>query len=129
MNRQPEGVADAVNRSAPASWVVLENVIGGVLHCVLPAALDRLLLVEQLLWQCVNRERYLVYQQAWKAFYRDWQRDRIGEWPTSEPFLQQHHRVCEAVRVHALPPAPLASEVTRSEVFDRVAMPLDAILP
>jgi len=96
---------------------------------------------------CVNRERYLVYQQAWKAFYRDWQRDRIGEWPTSEPFLQQHHRVCEAVQVHALPPAPLASDVTRSEVFDRgrdrvaslaaatqqeldrVAMPLDTILP
>lgn len=111
------------------------------------ADVDRLLLVEQLLWQCVNRERYLVYQQAWKAFYRDWQRDRVGEWPTSEPFLQQHRRVCEAARAHALPPAPLASEATRREVFDRgrervaalaaatpkelrlVAMPLDTILP
>lgn len=111
------------------------------------AEVDRLLLVEQLLWQCVNRERYLVYQQAWKAFYRDWQRDRVGEWPTSEPFSQQHRRVCEAARAHALPPAPLASEATRREVFDRgrervaalaaatpkelrlVAMPLDTILP
>lgn len=111
------------------------------------AGLDRLLLVEQLLWQCVNRERYLVYQQAWKAFYRDWQRDRIGEWPSSEPFLQQHRRVCAAARAHALPTAPLASEAIRRGVFDRgrdrvgslaaatprelelVAMPLDTILP
>jgi hypothetical protein len=111
------------------------------------AELDRLLLVEQLLWQCINRERYLVYQQAWKAFYRDWQRDRVGEWPTSEPFSQQHRRVCEAARAHALPPAPLASEATRREVFDRgrkraaslaaatpkelrlVSMPVDTILP
>lgn len=111
------------------------------------AALDRLLLVEQLLWQCVNRERYLVYQLAWKAFYRAWQQDRVGEWPTSESFLQQHRRVCEAARAHALPPAFLASEATRREVYDRgrdraaslaaatpaelrlVAMPLDTILP
>ena len=111
------------------------------------AALDRLLLVEQLLWQCVNRERYLVYQQAWKAFYRAWQQDRVGEWPTSESFLQQHRRVCAAARAHGLPPAPLAGEATRREVFARgrdraaslaaatpeelrlVAMPLDTILP
>jgi hypothetical protein len=111
------------------------------------ATLERLLLVEQMLWQCVNRERYLVYQRAWKEFYRSWQRDRIGEWPTAEPFRQQHRRVCEAVRAHGLPPSPLASEATRREIYERgrdraaslvaaasseltlVAMPLDTILP
>jgi hypothetical protein len=111
------------------------------------AVLERLLLVEQMLWQCVNRERYLVYQRAWKDFYREWQRDRIGEWPTAEPLLQQHRRVCEAARAHGLPPAPLATEAARRAIYDRgrdraaslvaaspaelalVAMPLDTILP
>ena len=111
------------------------------------AAIERLLLVEQMLWQCINRERYLVYQQAWKDFYRAWQRDRIGEWPTAEPFLRQHRRVCDAARVHGLPPAPLANEATRQAIYDRgreraaalvaaapaelalVSMPLDTILP
>ncbi|MFM8703856.1 MAG: hypothetical protein ACKOHG_08305, partial [Planctomycetia bacterium] len=81
--------------------------------------LERLLLVEEMLWQCVNRERYLVYQRAWKDFYRNWQQDRVGEWPTSEPFLQQHHRVCEAVRRHGLPPAPLATVAARQAIYDR----------
>ena len=147
--REPSVLKEAWDRTPPnlREPFARERPLLGSLSACSDAELDRLLLVEQLLWQCVNRERYLVYQQAWKAFYRDWQRDRIGEWPTSEPFLQQHHRVCEAVRVHALPPAPLASDVTRSEVFDRgrdrvaslaaatqqeldrVAMPLDTILP
>jgi hypothetical protein len=109
--------------------------------------LERLLLVEGMLWQCVNRERYLVYQRAWKEFYRSWQQDRIGEWPTSEPFLQQHRRVCDAARQHGLPPAPLGSADARQAVYDRgraraqalaaatreemetVAVPLDAMLP
>lgn len=109
--------------------------------------LERLLLVEQMLWQCVNRERYLVYQRAWKDFYRTWQQDRVGEWPTSEPFLRQHDRVCDAVRRHGLPAAPLAAVEARQSVYDRglgraatltaatpeeletVAMPLDTILP
>jgi hypothetical protein len=111
------------------------------------AALERLLLVEQMLWQCVNRERYLVYQRAWKEFYRAWQRDRIGEWPTVEPFVHQHRRVCEAARQHGLPPAPLATEAAKREIYDRgrhratalvaatsdelalVAVPLDTMLP
>ncbi|NBX30020.1 hypothetical protein EBR04_06195 [bacterium] len=108
--------------------------------------LERLLLVEEMLWQCVNRERYLVYQRAWKDFYRAWQQDRVGEWPTSEPFLQQHHRVCAAVRRHGLPPAPLDTVAARQAIYDlgrtraaslvaatpqemeTVAMPLDIIL-
>lgn len=109
--------------------------------------LERLLLVEEMLWQCVNRERYLVYQRAWKDFYRGWQQDRVGEWPTSEPFLQQHHRVCEAVRRHGLPPAPLGTVAARQGIYERgqaraaalvaatpqdmelVAVPLDTMLP
>lgn len=109
--------------------------------------LERLLVVEATLWQCVNRERYLIYQRAWKDFYRAWQRDRVGEWPTSEPFLQQHRRVCDAIREHGLPPAPLGTIAARQEVYDRgraraavlsaatqhemetVAMPLGIILP
>ena len=109
--------------------------------------LERLLLVEEMLWQCVNRERYMVYQRAWKDFYRAWQQDRVGEWPTAEPFLQQHERVCDAVRGHGLPPAPLDTVADRQAIYDRgltraaaivaatpqemetIAMPLDIILP
>jgi hypothetical protein len=109
--------------------------------------LERLLLVEEMLWRCVNRERYAVYQRAWKNFYRAWQHDRVGEWPTAEPFFQQHGRVCAAVRQHGLPPAPLGTAAARQAVYDRgreqaaalsaaparemdmVAMPLAMILP
>jgi hypothetical protein len=100
-----------------------------------------------MLWQCVNRERYLVYQRAWKDFYKAWQQDRVGEWPTSEPFLQQHRSICDAARRHGLPPAPLGAVAARQAVFDRgreravalvaatlpemetVAVPLGTILP
>lgn len=109
--------------------------------------LERLLVVESTLWQCVNRERYLVYQREWKEFYRAWQQDRIGQWPTSEPFPQQHRRIVDAVRLHGLPAAPLGTIEARQAAFDRgraraatlaaatplemetVAMPLGIILP
>jgi hypothetical protein len=134
----PAGLRDSFTRERPLLAALAERD---------EATLERLLLVEQMLWQCVNRERYLVYQRAWKEFYRSWQRDRIGEWPTAEPFRQQHRRVCEAVRAHGLPPSPLASEATRREIYERgrdraaslvaaasseltlVAVPLDTILP
>jgi hypothetical protein len=72
---------------------------------------------------------------------------RAGEWPTAEPFLQQHERVCNAVRRHGLPPAPLGTVADRQAIYDRgltraaalvaatpqeletIAMPLDIILP
>ncbi|MFN9370140.1 MAG: hypothetical protein ACK6CT_15475 [Planctomycetia bacterium] len=147
--REPSVLREAWDRTPPSlrASFARERPLLATLSDHGDAELDRLLLVEQLLWQCVNRERYIVYQRAWKAFYRDWQQDRVGEWPTAEPFLLQHRRVCEAARTHALPPAPLASEATRREVFDRgrdrvaslaaatlqelqlVAMPLDTILP
>ena len=124
-----------------------ERPLLAVLDAIDDLRLERLLLVEATLWQCVNRERYLVYQRAWKDFYRAWQQDRVGQWPTSEPFLQQHRRVCDAVRRHGLPPAPLGTVAARQEVYDRgraraamlsaatplemetVAMPLGIILP
>ena len=76
-----------------------------------------------------------------------WQQDRVGEWPTAEPFLQQHRRICDAVGRHGLPPAPLGTVAARQAVFGRgqeraatlvaatpqeletVAMPLGTILP
>lgn len=136
--RAPAALRDSFTRERP--------LLAALPDCE-AATLERLLLVEQMLWQCVNRERYLVYQRAWKGFYRSWQRDRIGEWPTAEPFLHQHRRVSEAVRAHGLPPAPLATEAARREIYERgrdravslvaaapselalVAMPLDTILP
>jgi hypothetical protein len=133
----------AANRESAAR----ERPLLSVLDAVDDPQLERLLLVEELLWQCVNRERYLVYQRAWKDFYRAWQQDRVGEWPTAEPFLRQHQRVCDAVRRHGLPPAPLGTVALRQAIYDRgrtraaalvaatpqemktVAMPLDIILP
>lgn len=39
--------------------------------------------------------------------------------PTSEPFLQQHRRVYDAVCLHGLPPAPQGSVAARQAVYDR----------
>ncbi len=81
--------------------------------------LERHLLIEQTLWANINRERYGIYQQAWKEFYRKWQKDRVGDWPTSEPFAAQHSRVLDAARQYGLPPAPLASSETKTEIYRR----------
>jgi len=109
--------------------------------------LERLLLIERSIWECVNRGRYRIYQNEWKEFYRRWQRDAVGEWPTAEPFVIQHQRVCEAVIRFGLPPAPLATESARDAIYqngiaksvaltaatpaeiEKVAMPLATILP
>jgi hypothetical protein len=111
------------------------------------SSLERLLLIERSIWECVNRERYRIYQHEWKEFYRRWQRDAVGEWPTAEPFHSQHQRVCEAVNRFALPPAPIAPESVRQALYQngiartvaltaatpveigKVAMPLETILP
>ena len=146
--RDPDILREAWRQTSAAERdsAVRERPLLRVLDAVDDLRLERLLLVEGMLWQCVNRERYSMYQRAWKDFYRDWQRDRVGEWPTSEPFLQQHHRVCDAVRRHGLPPAPIDSRDARQAVYDRgrerasalvaatpeemetVAMPLGTIL-
>jgi len=147
--RDPDILREAWRRvpAADREPAVRERPLLDVLDAVDDLRLERLLLVEAMVWQCVNHERYLVYQRAWKDFYRSWQQDRVGEWPTSEPFLQQHQRVCDAVRWHGLPPAPIGSRDARWAVYDRgreraaalaaatpeeletVAMPLDTILP
>jgi hypothetical protein len=80
--------------------------------------LERLLAIERCIWEAVNRERYLRYQHEWKEFHRRWQQDRVGEWPTSESFAEQHRRVSQAVAEHALPTAPIHTPAQKKEVFD-----------
>ena len=119
--RDPDILREAWRQLAAAARdsAISERPLLRVLEAVDDLRLERLLLVEEMFWQSVNRERYHVYQRAWKDFYRSWQRDRVGEWPTAEPFVQQHHRVCEAVRRHGLPPAPLGTVDARQAVYDR----------
>ena len=147
--RDHDILRDAWRQATPAGRAAAarERPLLGTIDAVDDLHLERLLLVEEMLWQCVNRERYLLYQRAWKDFYRAWQQDRVGEWPTSEPFLQQHQRVREAVRRYGLPAAPLATVAARQAIYDRgqaravalvaatpqeietIAVPLDIILP
>lgn len=109
--------------------------------------LDRLLLIERNLWECVNRERYLVYQHEWKEFYRRWQKDDVGQWPSAESFADQHRLVCDAAARFGLTPEPLAPVSVREALYQKgvarvivltaaspaeiqaVAMPLETILP
>lgn len=70
---------------------------------------ERLLLVERLLWERVNEQRHSRYTRPWRAFYRSWRREPDWEWPTSEPFAAQHHRLLAGARAHGLPANPLAS--------------------
>ena len=97
--RDPEILREAWRQATPASCeaAIHERPLLAALDSIDNLRLERLLLVEEMLWQCVNRERWLVYQRAWKDFYKAWQQDRVGEWPTAEPFLQQHRRICDAV--------------------------------
>lgn len=74
-----------------------------------PAGVQRLLLVERLVWEQVNDERYGRYTRAWKEFYRRWRREESWDWPKSEPFWIQHSYLAQAVRQCALPPDPLAN--------------------
>jgi len=81
--------------------------------------LERLLLVEQAIWQAINRERYLVYQREWKEFYRRWHIAEPGAWPAEEPFAAQHARLVAAAERFHLPHGPLAAEVDRRAAYDR----------
>lgn len=80
--------------------------------------LERLLFLERTLWQCVNRERYSVYQRAWKDFYCRWRHAVEGAWPRSEPFWMQHQYIHDAARRHALPAAPLADPAVKKRIVD-----------
>ncbi len=70
--------------------------------------LERWIRLERLVWQCVNRERYGRYQQAWKDFYRRWRQEADWSWPTAEPFMSQHQRLLDAASRHGLVMNPLA---------------------
>jgi hypothetical protein len=70
--------------------------------------IERLLLLERLLWERVNDERYGRYTRAWKKFYRQWWREAEWEWATSEPFWMQHRRLVKAVHRHGLAQDPLS---------------------
>ncbi|MCI0539050.1 MAG: hypothetical protein L0Z50_27905 [Verrucomicrobiales bacterium] len=76
---------------------------------------ERMLLLERLVWERVNDLRHGRYLRAWKDFYRRWWKEGEWEWPTSEPFWMQHKRLLKAVQQHRLPPDPL-SDVTRDEL-------------
>ncbi|MCX6875817.1 MAG: hypothetical protein NTW21_18710 [Verrucomicrobia bacterium] len=109
--------------------------------------LERLLMIERGIWEGVNRERYLVYQHEWKQFYGRWQQDQVGQWPSSEPFAQQHRRVSEAVVECHLPATPILMPEQKHGIFNQgiqravallaatpkeleaVLFPLEVILP
>jgi hypothetical protein len=69
--------------------------------------LQGLIDVERRTWETINQERYRIFQQVWKDFYRRWQKEELWEWPTSEPFSRQHGRLLCAAEKHGLPHEPL----------------------
>lgn len=110
-------------------------------------ALERLLFIEQTLWSTINRERYGIYQHEWKEFYRRWQKDQVGAWPSSETFSRQHACLITDVRQHQLPQQPLGTYENKIDLYERalqktkkllaatdkeisyVRMPLGEVLP
>ncbi len=89
------------------AWIARRPLLRQLEEAVSDERLERLLHLERALWQCVNRERYLTYQRAWKAFYRRWQAAEEWSWPMGEPFWMQHERILRAARQYGLPPQPL----------------------
>jgi hypothetical protein len=79
------------------------------------ARIERLLLLERLVWERVNDQRHRRYPRAWKDSYRRWWKEKEWEWPASEPFWRQHQRVLKAAHDHRLTPKPLA-ELSRAEL-------------
>jgi hypothetical protein len=100
-------------------WLSTLRPLLGILLTQGEGPLERLLAIERSIWEAVNRERYLRYQHEWKEFYRRWQKDRVGEWPTTESFAEQHQRVARAVAEHCLPPTPLLTPDQKQEVYDQ----------
>jgi hypothetical protein len=82
---------------------------------------DLLLLLERLVWQRVNKQRYGHYVRAWKEFYRRWRQEEDWVWPTDEPFAPQHQRLRQAAAQHGLPPDPLAATPRDALVQSAVA--------
>lgn len=79
--------------------------------------LEFLVRAERIAWESVNRGRYGVYQTAWKAFYRRWQRAEDCPWPRSMAFADQHALVVAAARRYDLPPEPLTA-AARATIYE-----------
>ena len=108
---------------------------------------DLLVLLERLVWERVNNQRYSRYTRAWKNFYRSWRREEESlEWPTSESFKLQHQTLLKAARQYGLLANPLETlsgerlvqtaeaEILAMERFTRndlasVRPPVDEMLP
>jgi hypothetical protein len=74
--------------------------------------------LEQTLWECVNRERYGRYQNAWKRFYREWHASQDWPWPSSEPFWMQHEKLLEATEKFKLPRQVIASIQEKKDTLE-----------
>jgi len=86
--------------------------------------IERLLLMERLVWERVNDERHRRYTRAWKDFFRRWWKEAEWSWPTSEPFWMQHQRAVQAVhqqQLHTNPLADTAREDLLSAALRRLA--------
>ncbi len=73
------------------------------------------LLLERLLWEEVNEQRHSRYKRPWKEFYRRWRKEPAWQWPTQEPFREQHARLDFAARRYGLPTDPLEG-ISRSDL-------------
>ena len=71
--------------------------------------MERLLLIERLIWERVNDQRHGYYTRAWEEFFRRWRKEQGWAWPVNEPFPGQHDRLLHAARVHGLTSNPLAA--------------------
>ena len=101
-----------------ARAITARPLLGSLDACPEDLRLEFLLRAERLVWEAVNRHRYAIYQDAWKVWYRRWQKGADWPWPVSEPFVAQHERIVAAAHDHGLPMTPLADGV-RDAVYAR----------
>jgi hypothetical protein len=73
--------------------------------------LQRLLMVERILWQCLDQDRYRQFTSAWKEFFRRWRQEPDWQWPTSESFFLQHGRLLKAVHDYGMPANPIPDAI------------------
>lgn len=105
--RQAWKLLDPATRAAMAARRPLLKAIAGPPPITRPR-FELLIMVERLVWERVNQQRYSRYTKPWKQFYCRWRREN-PVWPTDDPFARQHTRLLEAARSHGLPPNPMAN--------------------